>query len=147
VTDVSPDRQLPEWARVTGRILRTLGYVLAVAVGIGDVWFTSPVIGDTAGALAPLVWGWTLIIAGTSSAAAVVLWRWRWEWVCVWFLAGAMLSRATTVAVSLPESWLRLSGAACMALAGVLLLLRGLDLTIFAIRTSTAALAARRADA
>ncbi len=139
-----PDTGLPSWARVTGRVLRVAVYAMGVVVGVGDLWHRSPVIADTVGEPWVLASGWVAIVAGTVGVAAVVAWRWRWEYVATCALALALSVRAVGVWAGVDDVAYRLAPAAGMTIAVLACALRGLDLTIFAIRTTAAALAAGR---
>ncbi|MCR6703165.1 MAG: hypothetical protein NVV66_00150 [Cellulomonas sp.] len=139
MTIVSPDRQLPPWARVTGRVLRASMYALGVVVGIGDLVATSPVIRDSVGLPALQVWGWLAILSGLVGCVAVLTWRWRWEYVATCALSLALAARAVAVWATVDDVVARIAPAAGMTIAALACVLRGLDLTIFAIRTTSAA--------
>jgi len=140
---MSPDRQLPLWARIIGRILRATLYALGVAMGVGDLIATSPVIRDAVGLPALQLWGWLAVVAGTVGCVATLTWRWRWEYIATCALSLALAARAVAVWATVDDVAVRIAPAAGMTIAALACVLRGLDLTVFAIRTSAAALRTR----
>lgn len=123
---------LPRWLRLIGRGLRISTYVLLFLAGVGDVFVPSPAIAST-----PIrfVIGWALMVLATAALVAVVGHRWRWEWVTVYFLASAFALRAAVVwSYGGPPPVL--SSGAIVTYVMVTLLLRGIDLTVFAYRTA-----------
>lgn len=134
---------MPRWARVVGRVARASLYALGVVVGAGDIWWRSEVITDAVGLPWVLVWGWLAIASGAVGAVAVIAWRWRWEYVATAALSFAFAARAVGVWATVDDLTTRLAPAAVMTIAAIACMLRALDLTVFAIRTSAAAIRAR----
>jgi len=139
-----PDSGLPRWAQVAGRLARVAIYALGVVVGIGDVWVRSDVIADAVGVPWVLVWGWLALASGTIGALAVIAWRWRWELVASAALAFAFAARAVGVWATVDDLPSRIAPAAVMTIAALSCLLRALDLSVFASRTSAMAIRVRR---
>lgn len=138
-----PDSGLPRWARILGRVLRASVYALGVAVGVGDAWHTSPVILAVIPDRWVLVWAWGAMISGAIGLIAVAAWRWRWELVACTALGAVLAARAVAVWASVGVVDERIAPAAGMTIASVACILRGLDLTVFAMRTTAAARASR----
>lgn len=139
-----PDSGLPRWARVIGRVGRASVYGLVAVVGWADLLRTSPVITDSITYPWVVVLAWAALVSGLVGLGAVVVWRWRWEWVATWAAATALGARAAAVWLTVDDDPLRLAPAAGITIAALACILRGFDLTVFAIRTSAAVLRARR---
>ncbi|AEI11805.1 hypothetical protein [Cellulomonas gilvus] len=140
---MSPDRALPVWARITGRILRAAVYALGIVVGLADLNAPSPVILDAVQPPWMHMWAWIATTAGVVGLLAVAAWRWRWEYVASAALGLALAARAIGVWSTVDESAVRVAAAASITIAALACLLRTLDLTVFAIRTSAAVIHTR----
>lgn len=140
----APDSGLPRWARIVGRLARVAVYALGAVVGISDIWARSDVIADAVGEPWVQVWGWLAIVSGTVGALAVIAWRWRWELVASSALGLAFAARAVGVWATVHDTASRTAPASVMTLAALTCLLRTLDLTTFAVRTSAVAIRVRR---
>lgn len=120
-------------------------YALGMTVGLGDLLVTSPVILDSIDTPILRLGGWLAVISGAVGFAAVLAWRWRWEYVATCALSLALAARAVAVWATVDDTATRVAPAAGMTMAALACVLRGLDLTIFAIRTSSAVLRSRTA--
>lgn len=132
---------LPNWLRTLGRLLRISSYGWLVFVAIGDLRYTPAEFLDRP--LAVIAWSIPLGILALAAMVAVALRRWRWEWTLAFWLAGVVALRAATV-WSTPGPPPPLAGGSLVTFAVTCLLLRGLDLTVFAVRTSAWKIRARR---
>jgi len=142
-----PESRLPRWARVAKAvILLAFGYVPAFLVGYGDLTAPSPVIEQTVGPATPTA-AYLAIAGGVLGAVGVLLHRWRWEWLAASVLPFALLARALPVWLTLDEAASRLAPAAGMTMAAGLMLLRAVDLWLFACKTGHLAARRRRREA
>lgn len=123
---------LPPWLRFVGRALRVSGYVLLAVAGVGDLVYPDRGVAD--GPVGVIV-AVALVVLSVVASGGVILHRWRWEWSASFWLAVVVAARAY-VTWSSPSPPPPLSSGAFVTFALVALLLRGLDLTVFALRTS-----------
>lgn len=130
-----PDRTLPFWARTVGRVLRTSAGLLAALVGLGDLLSPTPVVIEAAGYPVVRVWSVVLLVFGLCNIVSVIWYKWRWELVFSAVLATALATRAGAVWLTVDDGQ-RIGAAAGMSLASLLFLLRVMDLTHFAVKTS-----------
>lgn len=139
-----PDSALPRWARVVGRGLRVVAYLLVVLVAAADTWWPSSTIAGVVPPWQIAITGAAMVTLGTVGASAVIAHRWRAEWVCAAVAACLLLGRAGPVWASVDDVPTRLAAAAMMTLAAIGLALRALDLTVFHLKTYAAARRAHR---
>lgn len=136
--------RLPRWARIAGRGLRVLAYMLVVVVAAGDSWWPSATIDGVVPTWQLAVTSGAMGALGAIGAGSVLLHRWRVEWVCAAVATFLLFGRAVPVWITVPDMPTRLAAAAMMTLAAVGLAFRALDLTLFHLETSGTARKARR---
>lgn len=124
---------LPRWLRVVGRVLRLGSYVALVMLAVGDLLLTPTEF--TERPILVLVWSVPLVVLSLLAIYAVSRHLWRWEWTLTFWLAACVALRALTV-WSYPGPPYPLSSGALVTFSSIMLCLRGLDLTVFAVRTS-----------
>ena len=135
-------QELPPWLRVIGRGLRITTYLMLLLVGVGDLVYPSDRIADQIEFSE--VWGSILVVMGLLAVVAVVFRRWRVEWIVSFWLAAAVAIRAVVVWSS-PGPPPPLADGSLSTLISAFLILRGLDLTVFALRTQAWAVRLRKA--
>lgn len=141
---MSPDRNLPRWARGVGRAICLVSYVLALLVAIGDRWLPAVTITSSTSELQVAVTSSAMGALSVIGFVGVLLHRWRWEWVPASALAILLAVRALPVWWSLPDEPTRLAAAAMMTLGALCLGRRALDLWVFAVKTGSVATWHRR---
>lgn len=139
-----PDSSVPAWARYLLRSLRACAGVLTIVLGLGDLYSPSAVVTYAAGPQLVSAWAWACVVAGSLLVVSVLWRRWRWELVLAAVLVVALGTRATAVWLTVDEGY-RLGAAAGTSLAGMLFLIRSVDLMVFGVRVSAAPWARRKA--
>jgi hypothetical protein len=123
---------LPRWLRIIGRVLRIASYVALLMLAVGDLLLTPAEFIERP--VLVLAWSVPIVIFSVMALYAVSRHLWRWEWTLTFWLAACVALRALTV-WSYPGPPYPLSSGALVTFASTMLCLRGLDLTVFAIRT------------
>lgn len=139
-----PDSSVPGWARYLLRTLRTAAGILAIVLGLGDLYSPSEVVTRAAGSQLVSAWAWACVVGGSLLIVSVLWDRWRWELVLSAALVVALGTRATAVWLTIDEGY-RLAAAAGTSLAGMLFLVRSVELMLFGLRASAAPWARRKA--
>ena len=127
-----PDRLLPLWARTLLRILRMALYSLTALAGLAAIAWPPASITGQVGLHVAQGSGVMCLVASLVCLISQVLHRWMWEWVAVWWVGAAIAAYATTVwilAASTPE---RVQQASAVTALCLTLLIRGVDLHVFA---------------
>lgn len=132
-----PDSSVPRWARYLLRTLRAAAGILALVLGLGDLYSPSEVVTTAAGPQLVSAWAWACVIGGSLLIVSVLWDRWRWELVLAAVLVVALGTRATAVWLTVDEGY-RLGAAAGTSLAGTLFLIRSVELMLFGLRASAA---------
>lgn len=130
-----PDSSVPRWARYLLRALRTAAGVLAIVLGLGDLYSPSEVVTRAAGPQLVSTWAWACVVGGSLLIVSVLGHRWRWELVLSAVLVVALGTRATAVWLTIDEGY-RLGASAGTSLAGMLFLIRSVELMLFGLRAS-----------
>jgi hypothetical protein len=138
-----PDSAVPAWARYLLRTLQAVAGILAIVLGLGDLYSPSVVVTYAAGSQLVAAWAWACVVAGSLLVVSVLWDRWRWELVLAAVLVVALGTRATAVWLTIDEGY-RLGAAAGTSLAGLLFLLRSVELMAFGVRASAAPWARRK---
>lgn len=138
-----PDSSVPGWARYILRTLRACAGILAIVLGLGDLYSPSEVVTTAAGAQLVSAWAWACVVGGSMLIVSVLWHRWRWELMLCAVLLVALGTRATAVWLTVDEGY-RLGAAAGTSLAGMLFLIRSVELMVFGLRASAAPWARRK---
>lgn len=138
-----PDSSVPRWARYLLRTLRAVAGILAIVLGLGDLHSPSEVVTYAAGPQLVSAWAWACVVGGSLLVVSVLWHRWRWELILAAVLLVALGTRATAVWLTIDEGY-RLGAAAGTSLAGMLFLVRSVELMLFGLRASAAPWARRK---
>ena|SRR6478735_5283952 len=140
-TDLPHYDTLPRWLRVIGRIARMSSYLFVALVGIGDALYGD---GDTFSDNAVDVWSLAMSALAIAGFMSVLLHKWRWEWVISFWLAALVCLRSVFVWAT-PGPPPPITNGSLTTCVAVFLFLRGIDLTVFAVRSSDWKIRLRRA--
>lgn len=129
-----PDRDLPPRARAALRALRIMLYALTALAGLAAICWPPTTITSEIGMVVTRTYGTVCLLASLVCLASQVLHRWMWEWIAVWWIGGAIAAYASTIWGLTIANPGRLQQAAVVTALCVTLLVRGVDLAVFAHR-------------
>ena len=139
-----PDSGLPRWARVLGRGLALMTYLLCLTVAVADAALPAPTIAATLPVYAITASSVAIALLAVVGMVGVFAHRWRMEWVASSVLVFLLLARAVPTWATLMEQPTRLAAAAGMTLGAVAIGRRAFDMWVFWWKTWTVARGHRR---
>lgn len=122
-----------------------LTYTIPVVIAWADLTLERPGDDDLPRGLVVVI-ACAMLALSLGALSSVIAHRWRWEWVAAFWLAALLCVRAGIV-WSDPGPPPPIADAAAMTGLATFILLRGLDLTVFAIKTGSWSVRLARAEA
>lgn len=127
-----PDSNLPRWGQKTLRGLRTLAYASLAASAWGALFYTPVGPSEVASRHAFYVWGALCLVSSLICMFASFKHRWRLEGLFVWIVGGSLSIYVSTVWSLFVQGPTRLTQAGAVTAVLVFLVIRGVELAIFA---------------
>lgn len=129
-----PDRDLPPRARTALRALRIGLYALTALAGLAAICWPPATITSELGIAVTRTYGSVCLVASLVCLVSQVTHRWMWEWVAVWWIGAAVAVYASTIWGLTIDNPGRIQQAAVVTALCLTLLIRGVDLAVFAHR-------------